>query len=63
MDPTIHDALDTSHGTISNTLQRAEKAGLDWAAVQALSDAELETKIVAQDHLYPPRDIRRHGVG
>ena len=38
----VRDALGTSHGTITNTLQRAKTAGLDWAAVQALSDAELE---------------------
>ncbi len=44
----VIDALGTSHGTISNTLQRAKAAGLDWAAVQALSDPELEAL------LYPP---------
>ena len=44
----VRDALGTSHGTITNTLQRAQAAGLDWAAVQALSDAELEAR------LYPP---------
>ena len=44
----VRDALGTSHGTISNTLQRAEKAALDWAAVELLSDVELEAR------LYPP---------
>ena len=44
----VRDALGTSHGTITATLQRAKRAGLDWSAVKALSDSELEAC------LYPP---------
>lgn len=44
----IRDALGISQGTVTNTLQRAATAGLDWTLVQALSDAELEAR------LYPP---------
>lgn len=47
----VRDALGTSHGTISNTLHRAEAAGLNWAAVEALSDVDLETR------LYPPPPV------
>jgi len=41
-------ALGTSHGSVTATLQRAARAGLDWAAVCALSDPDLEAL------LYPP---------
>ena len=44
----VRDALGTSHGTITATLKRARLAGLDWPAVKALSDAQLEAL------LYPP---------
>jgi transposase len=44
----VRDALGTSHGTITATLKRARRAGLDWPAVKALSDAQLEAL------LYPP---------
>jgi transposase len=42
------ETLGVSHGAITQTVQRAKRAGLDWAAVCALSDPELEAK------LYPP---------
>lgn len=41
-------ALGVSHGAITQTTQRAGRAGLTWSAVCALSDAELELR------LYPP---------
>lgn len=41
-------ALSVSHGVITQTTQRATRASLDWPAVCALSDAELELR------LYPP---------
>jgi transposase len=42
-------ALGTSHGSITQTLRRAQAAGiLTWAAVCALADSELEAQ------LYPP---------
>lgn len=41
-------ALSVSLSTISETASRAELAGVDWAAVEQLTDDELEAK------LYPP---------
>ena len=35
-------SLNVSHGVITDTTQRAIRAGLDWAAVCTLSDSELE---------------------
>ncbi len=42
------EALGVSHGTITQTVQRALRAGLSWSAVCVLNDAELE------ELLYPP---------
>jgi transposase len=41
-------SLNVSHGVITDTTQRALRAGLDWDGVGTLSDSELEQK------LYPP---------
>jgi transposase len=38
-------ALSVSVGVISSTLSRAKRAGLDWSAVERLSDAELEARL------------------
>ena len=38
-------SLGTSLGTVSMTVARASAAGLDWEAVAALSDEELEGKL------------------
>lgn len=43
--------LGVSHGAITDTLKRAARAGLDWDAVGALSDADLELR------LYPPPPV------
>lgn len=37
-----------SVGAVSSVLTRAEAAGLSWAAVEALSDAELETRLYGE---------------
>ena len=44
----IHRSTGVSVATVSETASRALRAGLDWAGVEKLSDAELETL------LYPP---------
>ena len=36
------EALGVSHGTVTQTVQRALRAGLSWSAVCVLNDAELE---------------------
>lgn len=45
-------ALGLSVGVVHATLQRAERAKIDWMAASGLSDAELEAK------LYPPKVAR-----
>jgi hypothetical protein len=44
----IHRSTGVSVTTVSETASRATQAGLDWAGVERLSDAELEAL------LYPP---------
>ena len=44
----VHATLGVSHGAITATTHRALRAGLDWDAVCALSDDDLEQR------LYPP---------
>jgi hypothetical protein len=38
-------AAGVSAGIVSKTQQRASKAGLDWAAVEALDDEQLERRL------------------
>jgi transposase len=38
-------ALNVSTGVVSKTASRAEKAGIDWAAAESMSDAELEERM------------------
>jgi transposase len=38
-------AMGVSHGVVSKATGRAERAGLDWAAVEQLDDAELEERL------------------
>jgi transposase len=41
----VRDALKVSLGSVTSTTSRAEAVGLDWAAVEALSDHELEQRL------------------
>jgi transposase len=41
----VSQALGVSLGVITGTLARAAKAGLDWEAVEGLTDAELEARL------------------
>jgi len=41
----VAQSVGTSAGAVAGALDRARKAGLDWAAVQALSDDELESRL------------------
>jgi transposase len=41
----VHKSTGASLGAITGALDRAEATGLDWAAVEALSDEELEAKL------------------
>ncbi len=41
----VRDALQVSLGSVTLTTSRAEAAGLDWAAVEALTDDELERRL------------------
>src|SRR5262245_17748730 len=41
----VADSLGTSPSAVHSALERATKAGLDWAKVQALSDEALEASL------------------
>ncbi len=41
-------AMGVSHGAVSKVTGRAEKVGLDWAAVEQLDDAELERRLYGE---------------
>src|SRR5438128_12150081 len=47
-------SLGVSVGTVSGVARRATKAGLDWAAVTALSEEELEARVLTP----PPQAVR-----
>lgn len=49
------EALGVSHGTVTQTVQRALRAGLDWGAVCVLNDGELESLLYP-----PPPDPKAH---
>lgn len=66
-------ATGASTGVVSKTASRAEKAGLTWAAVEALSEAELERRLYGEpvssrndraepDPVWIHRELRRKGV-
>lgn len=66
-------ATGSSTGVVSKTSSRAEKAGLTWAVVEALSDAELERRLYGEraasrsdraepDSVWMHRELRRKGV-
>jgi transposase len=48
-------SLSVSLGAISGALGRAEAAGLDWAAVEALTEPELEARLFARPSPRPER--------
>ena len=41
----VRDALQVSLGSVTRVTNRAEVAGLDWAAVEALTDDELDRRL------------------
>ena len=41
----VTESVGVSVGTVHGAVKRAGKAGLDWAAVQELTDDELETRL------------------
>lgn len=66
-------ATGVSTGVVSKTASRAQKAGLTWAAVEALSDAELARRLYGEpvpgqsdraepDPVWMHRELRRKGV-
>lgn len=66
-------SADVGRSVVSKTANRAERAGLDWAAVERLSDAELECKLYGApcapktsraepDPVYIHTELRRPGV-
>ncbi len=66
-------ATGVSTGVVSKTASRAQKAGLTWAAVEALSDAELARRLYGEaapaqsdraepDPVWMHRELRRRGV-
>lgn len=66
-------ATGASTGVVSKTASRAQQAGLTWAAVEALSEAELERRLYGEpaaaqseraepDPVWMHRELRRKGV-
>jgi transposase len=66
-------ATGVSTGVVSKTSNRAAKAGLTWAAVEALSDSDLERRLYGEpvpvqsaraepDPVWMHRELRRKGV-
>jgi transposase len=66
-------SADVGRSVVSKTATRAERAGLDWAAVEKLSDTELERKLYGApcapshsraepDPIYIHTELRRPGV-
>lgn len=68
----VERACSVGLGTVSETVSRAKLAGLDWAAVEGLSDEELEARLYPKiptgtaralpDPVYLHTELRRPGV-
>src|SRR5882672_11221829 len=70
----IQAATGLSKGSVGEYLRRAERAGMDWPAVEPLSDAELEARLFKQigrneplgrtsiDFTWVHKELRRTGV-
>jgi transposase len=46
-------SLRISHSTVGEYLKRAEQAGLDWAQVEGMTEAEIA------EQLFPPKKVNR----